>query len=88
MEANAMTIGELTAQMVAEARRLGFSESTIWRSWMPEAGMVAKYYREQGLCVYDPVNTNQLLQKIESRCASGEVSNNHLRQIRQITRER
>ena len=86
MEANAMTIGELTAQMVAEAKRLGFSETTIWRRWMPEAGMVAKYYREQGLYVYDPVITDRFLQKIESRCASGEVSNKYLREIRQITR--
>lgn len=44
-----MTIGELIVKMVAEARRLGYSEATIWRSWMPLAGMVVKYYKEQGL---------------------------------------
>ena len=81
-----MTVGELTAQMVVEAKRLGFSEATIWRGWMPGAGMVAKYYREQGLCVYDPAVTDKFLQKLEDRYASGEVSYNYLRQIRQITR--
>ncbi|MBD5153839.1 MAG: hypothetical protein HDT15_01855 [Oscillibacter sp.] len=54
METSNMTIGELTAQMVVEAKRLGFSEATIWRYWMPKIEMVAKYYREQGLCVYAP----------------------------------
>lgn len=81
-----MTVRELTAQMVVEAKRLGFSEATIWRSWMPGAGMVAKYYREQDLYVYDPAITDKFLQNLESRYVSGEVSNNYLRQIRQIAR--
>ena len=81
-----MTVRELTAQMVVEAKRLGFSEATIWRSWMPGAGMVAKYYREQDLYVYDPAVTDKFLQNLESRYVSGEVSNNYLRQIRQIAR--
>ncbi len=29
METKTMTVGELTAQMVVEAKRLGFSEATI-----------------------------------------------------------
>ena len=77
METKTMTVGELTAQMVVEAKRLGFSEATIWRGWMPGAGMVAKYYREQGLCVYDPAVTDKFLQKLEDRYASGEVSYNY-----------
>ena len=86
METKAMTVRELTAQMVVEAKRLGFSEATIWRGWMPGAGMVAKYYREQDLYVYDPAVTDKFLQNLESRYVSGEVSNNYLRQIRQIAR--
>ena len=53
---------------------------------MPGAGMVAKYYREQDLCMYDPAVTDKFLPKLESRYVSGEVSNNYLRQIRQIMR--
>ena len=86
MEEKTMTIGEMAAQMVAEAKRLGFSEATIWRSWMPGVGMVAKYYHEQGLCVYDPVITDNFLKKIEGRYVSEEVSYGYLRQMRQITR--
>lgn len=81
-----VTIGELTAKMAVEAKRLGYSEASIWRNWMPRAGIVAKYYREQGLCEYDPAVTDRFLQRIEGRCTAGEVSNNYLRQIRQITR--
>ena len=86
MGKKAMTIGELTAQMVVEAKRLGFSETTIWCNWMPRAGSVVKYYREQGLCVYDPAVTDEFLQKLESRYVLGEVSYNYLRKIRQITK--
>ena len=67
METKTMTVGELTAQIVVEAKRLGFSEVTIWRNWIPKTGMVAKYYREQGLCVYDPAVTDEFLQKLEGR---------------------
>ena len=81
-----MTIGELTAQMVVEAKRLGYSEASIWRNWMPRAGIVAKYYREQGLCVYDPAVTDEFLQKIARRCEAGEISGNYLRSMHQITR--
>lgn len=86
MKNDKATIGELTAQMVSEAKRLGFSEATIWRGWMPMAGMVVKYYKEQGLCVYDPAITDEFLRVIEKRSEAGEVSNHYRRQVRQIVR--
>lgn len=86
METENVTIGELTAQMVAEAKHLGYSEVSIWRNWVPRAGIVAKYYREQGLCVYDPAVTDEFLQGIARRCEAGEVTWNYLRKMRQITR--
>ena len=85
METKTTTVGELTAEMVAEAKRVGFSEATIWRRWMPGAEMVAKYYRERGLCVYDPAVTGEFLQKFESRYVLEEISYNYLRKIRSIT---
>ena len=81
-----MTIGELTVKMVAEARRLGYSEATIWRSWMPLAGMVVKYYKEQGLYKYDPAVTNAFLEKIQNRYEAKEISKPHFKQMRQIIR--
>ena len=84
MDATNVTISELTTQMMNEARRLGFSEATIWRNWMHRAGMVARYYWEQGVCLYDPAVTEAFVQETRQRCESGSVSKNYLKQIRQI----
>ncbi len=46
METDNVTIGELMARMVVEAKRLGYSEVSIWCNWMPKVGIVTKYYRE------------------------------------------
>lgn len=85
METTNVTISELTTLMMNEARRLGFSEATIWRNWMHRAGMVITYYREKGICLYDPVVTEAFVQETRQRCESGDVSKSYLKQIRQIT---
>ena len=86
MEAKVMTIGELTVQLVAEAKRLGFSDATIWRSWMPAIGRISKYYREQEVCLYDPTVTDGFLQKLESRYELKEISYSYFRKVRHLTR--
>lgn len=86
MDAGKMAIGELTVKMVAEAEQLGYSKATIWRSWMPKVGMVVKYYKGQGLCVYDPAVTEDFLQKLKGRFEAGEISREFLRQIHQIAK--
>lgn len=86
MRTDNVTIGELTAQMVVEAKRLGYSEVSIWHNWMPRVGIVVKYYREQGLCVYDPAVTDEFLQEITRRCEAGKVSENYFRKMRQIAK--
>ncbi len=85
MEKTNVTISELTTLMMNEARRLGFSETTIWRNWMHRAGMVITYYREKGVCLYDPAVTEAFVQETRQRCEAGNVSQNYLKQIRQIT---
>lgn len=86
MEMSNVTIGELMAQMAAEAKRLGYSEVSIWRDWMPRAWIVSKYYREQGLCMYDPAVTDAFYQEVARRREAGEVSWNYLKNMRQITK--
>ena len=86
MRTDNVTIGELTAQMVVEAKRLDYSEVSIWHNWMPRVGIVTKYYREQGLCVYDPAVADEFLQEITRRCEAGKVSENYFRKMRQITK--
>ena len=41
MDSNTVTISELISGMLAEARRLGMSEATIWREWEPKTNDVA-----------------------------------------------
>ena len=40
MDSNTVTISELISRILAEARRLGMSEATIWRDWEPKANCV------------------------------------------------
>lgn len=53
---------------------------------MPLAGMVVKYYKEQGLYKYDPAVTNAFLEKIQNRYEAKEISEPHFKQMRQIIR--
>lgn len=52
---------------------------------MHRAGMVITYYREQGICLYDPAVTEAFVQETRQRCEAGSVSKNYLKQISQIT---
>lgn len=86
MDSKAVTISELVSGMLSEARRLGVSESTLWRSWEPKANSVAVYYRERGLCIYSPEITEKYLRLCEQRYEAGELAYSTIRQIRQILR--
>jgi hypothetical protein len=86
MDSKAVTISELVSGMLSEARRLGVSESTLWRSWEPKANSVAVYYRERGLCIYSPEITEEYLRLCEQRYEAGELAYSTIRQIRQILR--
>ncbi|MFR1055887.1 MAG: hypothetical protein ACLSFB_16605 [[Clostridium] scindens] len=44
MSENKVTINEMIARMVAEARRLGYSESSIWTNIQPGLRAFAIYY--------------------------------------------
>lgn len=57
MSKNPVTINEMISQMLSEARRLGYSETTIWRNLFPRLRSVAVYYGKKGIAVYDPETT-------------------------------
>ena len=44
MKTQKQTINEMIAQIIAEARKLGYSEATIWRNITPKFQTVAVYY--------------------------------------------
>lgn len=86
MDSNTVTISELISGMLAEARRLGMSESTIWRDWEPKANSVVMFYRKRGLCVYSSEVTEEYLKSCEQRYEAGELAYSSLHQIRQVVR--
>ena len=86
MDSNTVTISELISGMLAEARRLGMSEATIWRDWEPKANSVVMFYRKRGLCVYSLEVTEEYLKSCEQRYEAGELAYSSLHQIRQVVR--
>ncbi len=42
MEQNTVTINQLIAQILDEMRRIGYSETTIWRYYQPVMGQSRK----------------------------------------------
>ena len=61
MKTQKQTINEMIAQIIAEARKLGYSEATIWRNITPKFQTVAVYYEKRGVCFYDPAITRELV---------------------------
>ena len=47
MKTQKQTINEMIAQIIAEARKLGYSEATIWRNITPKFQTVAVYYEKE-----------------------------------------
>ena len=47
MKTQKQTINEMIAQIIAEARKLGYSEATIWRNITPKFQTVAVYYEKK-----------------------------------------
>ncbi len=62
LERAKVTINEMRARFFSEARRLGFGKATLWRHWLPKIDIIAKYYRDNEVLLYDPVVTGEFLQ--------------------------
>lgn len=86
METGNTTIRETIASMLSEAKRLGFSESYIWNTWVTRTNALANYYTERGACFYDPAITGEFLSAHEDRYKAGEISYSYLNSLRQTIR--
>ena len=82
MAANTATIGETIANMLSEGQRLGFCESYIWNTWVVRTNTIANYYKERGVCFYDPSITSDFLSVQEARYKAGEISDNYFKSVR------
>ena len=74
MKTQKQTINEMIAQIIAEARKLGYSEATIWRNITPKFQTVAVYYEKRGVCFYDPAITRELVDLQKERLDREEIS--------------
>ena len=72
MKTQKQTINEMIAQIIAEARKLGYSEATIWRNITPKFQTVAVYYEKRGVCFYDPAITRELVDLQKERKIGGK----------------
>ena len=55
-----ITIHQLAGKLVAELKKCGFSECTIWQCYMPCVSSIERYYEKLGQVSYDPVVTDAL----------------------------
>lgn len=70
-----ITIHQLTGRLVAELKKGGFSETTIWRCYMPHVGTIENYYEKTNQLKYDPAITDEFVQYQKERMKRGEISN-------------
>ena len=68
-----ITIHQLTGKLVTLLKEGGFSESTIWRNYMPCVGSIEHYYEKLGQVYYDPQITNQYVELQRERKIRGEI---------------
>ncbi|NBH70781.1 integrase [Clostridiaceae bacterium] len=74
MNEKEITINEMIARMVAEARRLGYSESSIWTNIQPGLRAFAIYYGKKGISLYDPEITSEYVGFQKERLSRNEIS--------------
>jgi len=69
-----VTIHELTAKVLAGLRQAGYSDVTIWRSYMRLIGVIGNYYKKLGQIYYDPAVTDEFIQLQQARYERGEIA--------------
>lgn len=74
MEQNVITINQLIAQMLEEMKRIGYSDTTIWRYYQPPLGQFQKYFMQVGQTHYSPDVVDEYISMNKDRYERGEIS--------------
>ena len=82
MKAKNLTINEMIAQIITEARNLGYCEATIWRHITPRLRTIAVYYEKRGVCFYNPVITRELVDLQKERLDREEISIHYYKRVK------
>ena len=86
MSTEKIAIHEMITRMELEARRLGFSETFIWRDFIPRLRKFAVYYDRHGYIWYDPAITQQVVDEHEKRYEKGALGANALSCVKTYAR--
>lgn len=86
MEQNTVTINQLIAQMLDEMKRIGYSDTTIWRYYQPVMGQFRKYYEQTGRAEYSPDTTDEYVSLHRERYERGEITYQSFKKRRYIGR--
>ena len=86
MEQNTVTINQLIAQILDEMRRIGYSETTIWRYYQPAMGQFRKYYGQTGQAAYSPEITDEYISLNKERYERGKVTYQSFKKARYVGR--
>lgn len=81
MEQNTVTINQLIAQMLDEMKRIGYSDTTIWRYYQPAMGQFRKYYEQTGRAEYSPDTTDEYVNLHRERYERGEITYQSFKKI-------
>ena len=69
-----ITIHQLVGKLVAEMKRAGFTDNTIWHCYMPRVGSIEHYYEKLGQVYYDPMVTDEYVRLQRERVKRGEIA--------------
>ena len=69
-----ITIHQLVGKLVAEMKRAGFTDTTIWHCYMPRVGSIEHYYEKLGQVYYDPMVTDEYVRLQRERVKRGEIA--------------
>ena len=86
MEQNTVTINQLIAQMLDEMKRIGYSDTTIWRYYQPAMGQFRKYYEQTGRAEYSPDTTDEYVNLHRERYERGEITYQSFKKRRYVGR--
>lgn len=86
MSTEKVAVHEMVTRMGLEARRLGFSETFIWRDFIPRLRKIAIYYDQHGYVWYDPAITQQAVDEYEKRFNEGTIGKNLFSYVKTFAR--
>ena len=83
MKTQKQTINEMIAQIIAEARKLGYSEATNLEKYHAQIFRLLPFItKKRGVCFYDPAITRELVDLQKERLDREEISIHYYKRVK------